>query len=293
MEKKTFLYEGKAKTIYQSAKEDEVTIYYKDDATALNGKMKSTIDNKGIYNNEITVAIFEYLKEKGIPTHYLKQLNDREQLCRKVTILPLEVILRNVVADSMAKRLGLEEGLVLDEPVMELCYKEDALDDPLINDDHAIVLKAATREDLAIIYTLTKAINKALIELFNSMGITLVDFKIEFGKDSEGNILLADEISPDTCRLWDTESGEKLDKDRFRRNLGGVEGAYKEMTRRIKEKKGFIVCTQADSLMKNVEFLVFMAMRIVGPLLIMVYIVYNIEDKRAVVSSPIMEMNFI
>ena len=200
--------------------------------------MKSTIDNKGIYNNEITATIFEYLNDKGIPTHYLKQLNNREQLCKKVGIIPLEVILRNVVAGSMAKRLGLGEGLVLEEPVMELCYKEDALDDPLINDDHALVLKAATREELAIIYELTATINVALVELFTSMGITLVDFKIEFGKDSEGNILLADEISPDTCRLWDKETGEKLDKDRFRRNLGGVEGAYEEMTRRIKEKRG-------------------------------------------------------
>ena len=238
MKEKIFLYEGKAKTIYQSTKEDEVVIYYKDDATALNGKMKSTIDNKGIYNNEITVAIFEYLKEKGIPTHFLKQLNDREPLCKKVRIIPLEVILRNVVAGSMAKRLGLSEGLVLEEPIMELCYKEDALDDPLINDDHALVLKVATREELAIIYALTAAINMALIELFTSIGITLVDFKIEFGKDSEGNILLADEISPDTCRLWDKATGEKLDKDRFRRNLGGVESAYEEMTRRIKEKRG-------------------------------------------------------
>lgn len=237
MEKK-FLYEGKAKTIYQGENADEVVIYYKDDATALNGKMKSTIDNKGIYNNEITVAIFDYLKEKGIPTHFIKKLGKREQLCKKVRILPLEVILRNVVAGSMAKRLGLEEGLVLEKPVMELCYKEDALDDPLINEDHALALKAATKEQLERIYVLTKAINLALMDLFDSMGITLVDFKIEFGIDGDGNVLLADEISPDTCRLWDKETGEKLDKDRFRRNLGGVEDAYQEMTKRILEKRG-------------------------------------------------------
>ena len=228
------LYEGKAKRIYSTAKADEVIVYYKDDATAFNGEKKSQIDNKGILNNAITTMIYEMLNEKGVKTHFIKKINDREQLCKKVEIVPLEVIVRNVAAGSMAKRLGLEEGYALKTTVFELSYKDDSLGDPLINDSHAVAIGATTFEELKVIYGMTAKINDLLKEFFAKLNINLIDFKIEFGKLPSGEILLADEISPDTCRFWDATTGEKLDKDRFRRNMGNVEDAYIEILNRIK-----------------------------------------------------------
>jgi phosphoribosylaminoimidazole-succinocarboxamide synthase len=234
MEKLEMLYEGKAKRIYSTAKADEVIVYYKDDATAFNGEKKSQIDNKGILNNAITTMIYEMLNEKGVKTHFIKKINDREQLCKKVEIVPLEVIVRNVAAGSMAKRLGLEEGYALKTTVFELSYKDDSLGDPLINDHHAVAIGATTFEELKVIYGMTAKINDLLKEFFAKLNINLIDFKIEFGKLPSGEILLADEISPDTCRFWDATTGEKLDKDRFRRNMGNVEDAYIEILNRIK-----------------------------------------------------------
>ncbi len=233
MEKKDFLYEGKAKQIYKTDDEDIILIHYKDDATAFNGIKKAQISNKGILNNKITEIIFKKLEKASIPTHFIDRLNDRDQLCKKVTIIPLEVITRNIVAGSMSKRLNIEEGTVLDYPVFELSYKDDALGDPLINDHHAVALKAATYEELKVIYDLTAKINKCLIEIFDELGILVVDFKIEFGKTSKGEIILADEISPDTARFWDKETNKKLDKDRFRRDMGNVEEAYIEILNRL------------------------------------------------------------
>ena len=233
MEKK-MLYEGKAKKVYEAEDKDHVIIYYKDDATAFNGAKKSQIDHKGILNNNITSAIFEMLHEKGIETHFEKKLNEREQLCKKVEIVPLEVIVRNVAAGSMAKRLGVPEGKELNTTIFEICYKNDELGDPLINDYHAVAIGATTFEELNKIYDMTNKINDLLKEFFKKQNINLIDFKIEFGRDEKGEILLADEISPDTCRFWDATTGEKLDKDRFRRDLGNVEEAYKEILNRIK-----------------------------------------------------------
>ena len=234
MEKLEMLYEGKAKQIYKTDKEDEIIVYYKDDATAFNGEKKAQIDNKGFLNNAITSMIFEMLNEKGIKTHYIKKLNDREQLCKKVEIVPLEVIVRNVAAGSMAKRLGLEEGYKLKTTVFEFSYKDDELGDPLINSYHAVAIGAATFEEINTILDMTAKINELLKEFFAKLNINLIDFKIEFGKLANGEIVLADEISPDTCRFWDATTGEKLDKDRFRRDMGNVEGAYIEILKRIK-----------------------------------------------------------
>lgn len=234
MEKLEMLYEGKAKQIYKTDKEDEIIVYYKDDATAFNGEKKAQIDNKGFLNNAITSMIFEMLNEKGIKTHYIKKLNDREQLCKKVEIVPLEVIVRNVAAGSMAKRLGLEEGYKLKTTVFEFSYKDDELGDPLINSYHAVAIGAATFEEINTILDMTAKINELLKEFFAKLNINLIDFKIEFGKLPNGEIVLADEISPDTCRFWDATTGEKLDKDRFRRDMGNVEGAYIEILKRIK-----------------------------------------------------------
>ena len=231
------LYEGKAKQVYATDDKDLVVIHYKDAATAFNNLKKATIDNKGVFNNEITTIIFNKLNEAGIPTHYIKTLNDRDQLCRKVDIIPLEVIVRNVIAGSMAKRLGIEEGTPAPNTIFEICYKDDALGDPLINDHHAVALGAATYEELKEIYDLTSRINEFLKEMFAKINIRLIDFKIEFGKTSDGKIVLADEISPDTCRLWDAETNVKLDKDRFRRDLGDVIGAYKEIDSRLNSIK--------------------------------------------------------
>lgn len=230
--KTELMYEGKAKKVYFTDKDDEVIVYYKDDATAFNGEKKGQIGDKGVMNNSITSMLFELLEKNGVKTHYIKKLNDREQLCRKVEIVPLEVIVRNVAAGSMAKRLGLEEGTKLNTTIYEICYKNDDLGDPLINDYHAVAIGLTTFEELEKIYAITKKVNDILKEFFLKLGIKLIDFKLEFGR-YKGEVILADEISPDTCRFWDAETNEKLDKDRFRRNLGNVKEAYKEILNRI------------------------------------------------------------
>ncbi|WP_064615612.1 phosphoribosylaminoimidazolesuccinocarboxamide synthase [Streptobacillus moniliformis] len=236
MEKTNFLYEGKAKQLYLTDDENLVIVLYKDDATAGNGIKKGSIKNKGILNNDITTLIFNLLEDHGIKTHFVKKLNEREQLCQKVDIFPLEVIVRNVIAGSMAERLGIKEGTKPINTIFEICYKNDKYGDPLINDHHAVSLGLATYDELREIYSITDKINKLLKEKFDELGIILVDFKIEFGKNSKGEILLADEITPDTCRFWDKETGEKLDKDRFRRNLGNIEEAYLEIFKRLAGK---------------------------------------------------------
>ena len=234
--KKEMLYEGKAKKIYATDKENEVIVYYKDDATAFNGEKKGSIEDKGQFNNDITSIIFKMLEENGIKTHFIEKLNDREQLCKKVSIVPLEVIVRNVAAGSMAKRLGIEEGTPLKTTVFEISYKNDELGDPLINDYHAVAIGATTFEELQEIYAMTDKINELLKKFFASVNINLIDFKIEFGKTDDGKIVLADEISPDTCRFWDATTHEKLDKDRFRRDLGNVRGAYQEILSRMSSR---------------------------------------------------------
>lgn len=228
------LYEGKAKQIFRTDDEDKVIVHYKDDATAFNGEKKAQIRDKGVLNNAITSMIFEMLNENGIKTHFIEKLNERDQLCKRVEIVPLEVIVRNVAAGSMAKRLGLEEGFKLKTTVFELSYKDDSLGDPLINDHHAVGIGATTFEELEEIYNMTAKINDLLKEFFKKQNIDLIDFKIEFGRLPNGEVILADEISPDTCRFWDSTTGEKLDKDRFRRDMGNVEDAYKEILKRIK-----------------------------------------------------------
>ena len=227
------LYEGKAKKVYSTDNENEYVVYYKDDATAFNGEKKASIASTGILNNKICTIIFETLEKAGIKTHFIKTLSDREQLVKKVTILPLEVIVRNITAGSFCKRYGVKEGIVLDKPIFEMSYKNDEYGDPLINDDHAVALKLATQEEIDYIRKQTLKINEILKEFFLKMDLKLVDFKIEFGKDSDGNIILADEISPDTCRLWDVHTNEKLDKDRFRRDLGDLVQGYEEVLSRM------------------------------------------------------------
>lgn len=234
-EKREMLYEGKAKQIFSTDNPDEVVVYYKDDATAFNAQKRGQFDRKGEMNNAISTLIFEYLREKGIPTHFIKQLNDREQLVKKVQIIPLEMVVRNYVAGSMAQRLGVEEGIKSPVTIFDICYKNDELGDPLINDHHAVFLGAATYEELDKIYELTQKINDELTALFDKMNVILVDFKIELGRTSDGKIILADEISPDTCRLWDKETMKKLDKDRFRRDLGEITEAYVEIYQRLKK----------------------------------------------------------
>ena len=231
--KKEMLYEGKAKKIYATDKENEVIVYYKDDATAFNGEKKGSIEDKGQFNNDITSIIFKMLEENGIKTHFIEKLKDREQLCKKVSIVPLEVIVRNVAAGSMAKRLGIEEGTPLKTTVFEISYKNDELGDPLINDYHAVAIGATTFEELQEIYAMTDKINELLKKFFASVNINLIDFKIEFGKTDDGKIVLADEISPDTCRFWDATTNEKLDKDRFRRDLGDLVQGYEEVLSRM------------------------------------------------------------
>ena len=228
------LYEGKAKKVYTTENPEEVIIYYKDDATAFNGVKKAPITNKGILNNEITKILFSKLTEKGIPNHFIKGIDERNQLCQKVDIVPLEFIVRNYIAGSMAKRLRIKEGTKPKNVIFEICYKKDELGDPIINDHHAVALELCTYSELHRMYALTSKINDILKDLFDKEGIILVDFKIEFGKNSKGEILLADEISPDTCRLWDKVTLEKLDKDRFRRDLGSIEEAYIEILKRIR-----------------------------------------------------------
>ena len=233
-QKLEMLYEGKAKQIYATENPEEVIVYFKDDATAFNAQKRGQVQLKGEMNNAITTLIFEYLKSKGIETHFVKQLNEREQLVKKVSIIPIEVVVRNYAAGSMAQRLGVEEGVKSPVTIFDICYKKDELGDPLINDHHAVFLGAATYEELNEMYALAGKINKALQELFDKINIILVDFKIELGKTSDGKIILADEISPDTCRLWDKDTSKKLDKDRFRRDLGDVTEAYVEIYQRLK-----------------------------------------------------------
>lgn len=228
-----FLYEGKAKQIYATDNPNHVIIHYKDDATANNAEKRGTVQDKGVLNNKITTLIFDYLHTQGIKTHFIEQLNDRDQLCEKVTIFPLEVIIRNLIAGSMAKRLNIEEGTKPCNTIFELCYKDDALGDPLINDDHAVALGAATYAEINFLKTTTLKINDLLQKHFLEEGIILVDFKVEYGKNSKGEIVLADEISPDTCRFWDKKTMKKLDKDRFRRDLGDVREAYVEILERL------------------------------------------------------------
>lgn len=233
MEKQDFLYEGKAKRIFATDDPEKVIIYYKDDATAGNGAKKGTIADKGRINNEITALLFKMLESHGIRTHFIEKLDERQQLCEKLTIVPLEVIVRNIITGSMAKRLNIEEGTVPPNTIFEICYKDDDLGDPLINDHHAVALGAASYEELEEIYRITAKINELLQEAFKAEGILLVDFKIEFGKNAAGELMLADEITPDTCRLWDAETKKKLDKDRFRQDLGEIEDAYIEILSRL------------------------------------------------------------
>lgn len=234
--KQELLYEGKAKQIYSTANPDEVIIYYKDDATAGNGAKKAQFEDKGRLNSEISRMIYTDLMKNGIKTHLIKSVNEREQLCHKVDIILLEAIVRNIAAGSLVKRIGLEEGKKLNPPILEFCYKEDSFNDPLINDDHAVALGLATHEELDFIRGEMLKINDYLKTLWLEVGIDLVDFKIEFGRMKDGTIVLADEISPDTCRLWDSKTGEKLDKDRFRQDMGGVIEAYEEIHRRLKDR---------------------------------------------------------
>ena len=233
MEKTVQLYEGKAKKVFATNDENLCIVSYKDDATAFNGEKKGTILGKGVINNRLTNRLMQLLEEKGIPTHFVEELNDRETLVKKVSIVPLEVIIRNISAGSFAKRFGVEEGIVFKSPTIEFSYKNDDLGDPLMNDYHALALNLATETDIATIKAYAFKINDILKAFMLEHGIELVDFKVEFGKLSDGTIVLADEISPDTCRLWDVTTHEKLDKDRFRRDLGGVEDAYNEVMRRL------------------------------------------------------------
>lgn len=233
MKKLEMLYEGKAKKVYRTDADNYYIVEYKDDATAFNGLKKGTINEKGIMNNTISSKLFELLEEKGIKTHYVKKLSDREMLVKKVQIVPLEVLVRNYAAGSLSKRYGIEEGTKLGSTVLEFCYKNDELGDPFINEYHIKAMGFAAEEEVRTIEKSALKINKVLIELMKEKNIDLVDFKLEFGRTPEGEIILADEISPDTCRLWDASTHEKLDKDRFRRDMGKVEEGYMEVVRRI------------------------------------------------------------
>lgn len=232
MEKLDLLYEGKAKKVWKTADEDVLIVDYKDDATAFNGEKKGTIVGKGVVNNRMTNHVFKILETKGVPTHFVEELSDRETAVKKVEIVPLEVIVRNVAAGSFSKKLGIEEGRQLLAPTLEFSYKDDDLGDPMINDYYAIAIGAATREEIDKISEYAFKVNEVLKEYFLVAGIELIDFKIEFGR-YHGDIILADEISPDTCRLWDVNTHEKLDKDRFRRDMGNVEEAYNEVFKRL------------------------------------------------------------
>ncbi|MDN5709949.1 MAG: phosphoribosylaminoimidazolesuccinocarboxamide synthase [Planococcus sp. (in: firmicutes)] len=233
MEKAQLLYEGKAKRLYKTDEQGILWVEYKDSATAFNGEKKEEISGKGRLNNQITSLLFEKLKANGIASHFVKQLSDSEQLVREVSIVPIEVVVRNIVAGSMAKRLGLEEGKEIEKPVVEFYLKDDELGDPLITDDHVAMLQLATEQEVAVLKDNARKINDILIGFFQEIGVDLVDFKIEFGRDENGEILLADEISPDTCRLWDKETKQKLDKDVFRRNLGNLTDAYELILSRL------------------------------------------------------------
>lgn len=227
------LYEGKAKQVFATDEENQVIIHYKDDASAYNGIKRAQIDNKGIYNNQISSILYQKLEERGIATHFVQQIDQRNQLCQKARIIPLEVIVRNYAAGTMAKRLKLKEGLKFETPVFEYCYKNDELGDPLVNEHHAVALGLSTYEELEKIHQITIQVNQELQKLFQAIGITLIDFKIEFGYLDNHTLVLADELSPDTCRLWDSQTLECLDKDRFRRDLGRVGEAYQEILTRL------------------------------------------------------------
>lgn len=233
MEKATQLYEGKAKKVFATNDPDLVIVSYKDDATALDGLKKGTISGKGVINNKMSNYLCRLLEKHGVPTHFVEELNDRETVVKKVSIVPLEVIIRNISAGSFAKRYGVEEGIVFSEPTIEFSYKNDDLHDPLINSYHALALGLATKKEIEEIKAMAFKINDILKEYFLSLNVKLVDFKLEFGRLKDGTIVLADEISPDTCRFWDADTNEKLDKDRFRRDMGGVEDAYNEMMKRV------------------------------------------------------------
>lgn len=233
MEKREMLYEGKAKKVYATDNNEVLLVDYKDDATAFNGLKKGTIAGKGVINNKVTNFMMQLLEKEGVPTHFIEEISDRETLVKKVSIVPLEVIIRNISAGSFAKRYGVEEGIVFNEPTIEFSYKNDDLGDPLINSYHALALGIATKEDIATITAMAFKVNEVMKAFFKNVGVDLVDFKLEFGKTCDGTIVLADEISPDTCRFWDSKTHEKLDKDRFRRDLGNVEDAYQEMMKRI------------------------------------------------------------
>ncbi len=236
MQKKEQLYEGKAKKVFATEDPNLYIVDYKDDATAFNGQKKGQIAGKGAINNVMSNHMFQLLEKQGVPTHFVEQLSERETVVKKVTIVPLEVIIRNISAGSFAKRYGVEEGIVFAAPTIEFSYKNDDLGDPLINDYHALALNLATQEEIDQIKAMAFKVNEVMKDYFDHLNVTLVDFKLEFGKTPDGKIILADEISPDTCRLWDKTTGEKLDKDRFRRDLGGVEEAYEEIMRRVMGK---------------------------------------------------------
>ena len=233
MKKKEMLYEGKAKKVFSTDDEDFVIVSYKDDATANDGLKKGTIAGKGVVNNRMSNFLMQLLEKNGVKTHFVEELSDTDTVVKKVSIVPLEVIIRNISAGHFASRYGVEEGIAFDEPTIEFSYKNDDLHDPLMNSYHAIALKLATKEEIEFIKETAFKVNNVLKDYFKELGVTLVDFKLEFGKTKDGNIVLADEISPDTCRFWDSKTGEKLDKDRFRRDMGGVEDAYNEMMHRV------------------------------------------------------------
>ena len=233
MNKGVQLYEGKAKKVFATENPEYVIVSYKDDATAFNGLKRGTITGKGVINNRMTNLLMQMLEKAGVKTHFVEELSDRETLVRKVSIVPLEVIVRNVSAGSFSKRYGVEEGIRFENPTIEFSYKNDELGDPLLNEYHALALKLATREEIDQIKAMAFKVNELLREFFDKCGVELIDFKLEFGRLSDGTIVLADEISPDTCRFWDKNTHEKLDKDRFRRDLGNVEDAYQEMMKRV------------------------------------------------------------
>ena len=233
MEKKEQLYEGKAKKVYATDDPELLIVDYKDDATAFNGLKKGTIAGKGVINNQMSNRLMAKLEKSGVPTHFVRELSERETLVKKVSIVPLEVIIRNIAAGSFSKRYGVPEGVVFEQPTIEFSYKNDELGDPLLNSYHALALKLATPAEIETIKDYSFRVNDFLKAFWKECGVTLVDFKLEFGRLSDGTIVLADEISPDTCRLWDAKTGEKLDKDRFRRDMGGVEEAYAEIMSRL------------------------------------------------------------
>lgn len=236
IETRDLIYEGKAKQVFATSDPNLVVIHYKDDASAYNGIKRAQISNKGVYNNKISSILYMRLEQMGIPTHFVKRLNDRDQLCKRKDVIPLEFVAHNIAAGSMARRLGLHDGYKLPVTVYEMCYKNDALDDPLINSYHAVALNLCDKDTIVKAQALLERINYALQKMFALIGITLVDFKTEFGKTADGMLVLADELSPDTCRLWDTATHESMDRDRFRRDLGRVAEAYEEILKRLEQQ---------------------------------------------------------